>query len=199
MNKKEFLEKLSSRLSGLPQNDIEERLAFYSEMIDDRTEEGLSEEEAVFAAGSVEEIAAQIIADTPLSKITKEKIRSKRHLKGWEIVLLVLGSPIWLSLGIAAIAVILSLYISLWAVIISLWSVFGALTACSFSGIASGIVFICNGNGLTGAAMIGAGLICAGLSVFMFYGCKTATKGILILTKKLVLWTKSCFIKKEEA
>lgn len=47
MNKQEFLVKLRKGLSGLPKEDIEERLTFYSEMIDDRMEEGLSEEEAV--------------------------------------------------------------------------------------------------------------------------------------------------------
>ena len=47
--------------------------------------------------------------------------------------------------------------------------------------------------------MIGAGIVCAGLSIFMFYGCKAATKGILVLTKKLAVWIKNCFIKKEEA
>ena len=39
MNKQEFLAELRKRLSGLPQADIEERIVFYSEMIDDRTEE----------------------------------------------------------------------------------------------------------------------------------------------------------------
>jgi len=48
-----------------------------------------------------------------------------------EIVLLTLGSPIWLSLGIAAVAVILSLYISLWAIIFSLGAVFASFAACS--------------------------------------------------------------------
>ena len=63
----------------------------------------------------------------------------------------------------------------------------------------AGIAFACNGNVLTGVAMIGAGFVCAGLSVFMFYGCRAATKGVLMLTKKLAVWTKNCFIKKEEA
>ena len=56
MNKQEFLAGLQKGLSGLPQEDVEERLTFYGEMLDDRMEEGLSEEEAVAAAGSVEEI-----------------------------------------------------------------------------------------------------------------------------------------------
>ena len=44
MNKQEFLAGLRKGLSGLPQEDIEERLLFYSEMIDDRIEEGMEEE-----------------------------------------------------------------------------------------------------------------------------------------------------------
>ena len=42
MSKQAFLARLRKELSGLPKDDIEERLAFYEEMIDDRTEEGLS-------------------------------------------------------------------------------------------------------------------------------------------------------------
>ena len=34
MNKDQFLEELRKKLSGLPQEDIDERVAFYSEMID---------------------------------------------------------------------------------------------------------------------------------------------------------------------
>jgi hypothetical protein len=47
--------------------------------------------------------------------------------------------------------------------------------------------------------MIGAGFVCAGLSIFVFFGCRAVTKAVMILTKKLVLWIKSCFIKKEGA
>ena len=199
MNKQEFLIQLSKGLSALPRDDIEERLIFYSEMIEDRIEEGLSEEEAVSAVGSVGEIVSQVVADIPLTRIVRERIRPKRCLKVWEIVLLALGSQIWLSIGIAAVAVILSLYASLWSVIISLWAIFGSLIGCSFGGILSGIAFSCSGSVPTGIAVIGAGIVCAGLSIFMFYGCKAITKGILVLTKKIAVWTKNCFIKKEEA
>ena len=53
MLKQEFLAQLRDALCGLPQCDIDERLTFYSEIIDDRMEEGLLEEEAVAAVGSV--------------------------------------------------------------------------------------------------------------------------------------------------
>ena len=53
MNKQEFLSGLRKGLCGLPQDDIEERLSFYGEMIDGRIEEGLSEEEAVSEIGAL--------------------------------------------------------------------------------------------------------------------------------------------------
>ena len=67
MDKALFLDELRRRLSGLPQSDLDERLLFYSEMIDDRMEDGLTEEEAVAGIGSVDEIVEQIMAEIPLS------------------------------------------------------------------------------------------------------------------------------------
>ncbi len=198
MKKQEFLAALKRRLSGLPKNDAQERLNFYSEIIDDRIEEGLSEEDAVSEIGSVDEISSQIIADIPFSKIAKERIKPKRRLKAWEILLLALGSPIWLSLLIAAIAVALSLYAVLWTVIVSLWAVFASLAACCFAGVVAGIGLALGEYGLTGICIMGAGLACAGLAIFLFFGCKAATKGSLLLTKKIALGVKKRFVKKEE-
>ena len=179
MNKQEFLARLSNGLRGLPQAEIRERLLFYREMIDDRTEEGFTEEQAVADIGSVDDIIAQVIAETPFLKIAKERITPKRRLKVWEIILLSVGSPLWLSLGIAAVAVILSLYISCWAVIVSLWAVFGSLIGVG----ATGILLVFCGNGLAGIALFGGGLVCFGISIFAFIGSKAATDGILSLTK----------------
>lgn len=199
MNKQDFLAQLRKGFSGLPKDDVEERLTFYGEMIEDRMEEGLSEEEAVSAVGTVDEIVSHVIADIPLVKIARERIKPKRQPDVWEIVLLVLGAPIWLSLIISAFAVILSLYVSLWSVIISLWSVFVLLIGCAFGGVVAGAVYVCTGNTLTGIAMIGAGAVCTGLTILMYYGCKAVTKGVVILTKKIAVWIKSCFIRKGEA
>lgn len=199
MNKQEFLAQLRKALSGFPQDDIEEHLAFYSEMIEDRMEEGLSETEAVSAAGSVTEIAAQAVADTPFMKIAKERMKHKRRLNAVEITLLILGSPIWLSLCIAVFSVILSIYAVLWSVIISLWAVFLSLAVCTLGGVIGCVFFSIGSNGVSGIAALAAGFICAGLSVFMFYGCKAVTKGTLVLTKKTAILIKNCFIKKEKA
>ncbi len=123
---------------------------------------------------------------------------NKKEFQPWEIVLLVLGSPVWLSLAVAAAAILFAVYISLWAVVISLWAVFGSVIGCSAGGILAGIVFACSKNALTGWAVMGAGILCMGLSVFCFFGCKAATRGLLWMTKKSAGWLKRCFVKKEE-
>ncbi len=199
MTKQEFLSQLRSGLAGLPREDVDERLDFYSEMIDDRIEEGVTEEEAVEDIGNVDEVISRIISEIPLAKIVKEKITPNKKFKAWEIILLVLGSPIWLSLIIAAVAVVLSLYITLWSLLISLWAAFGSVVGCGLGGILSGILLLFNGNNLTGIAVIGTGITLLGLSIFLFYGCKSATKGIIQLTKIIALKIKNSFVKKEEA
>ncbi len=199
MDKREFLARLEAGLRGLPPEDLAEHLSFYEEMIEDRMEDGLTEAEAVAGIGPVEDIVQQIVAETPLRKIVRERMRPERKMRAWEIVLLALGSPIWLSLLISAFAVLLSVYVVIWSVIVSLWAVDLALLVSSAAGVLAGVVLICKGSVLTGLAAIGAGLMCLGLSIFLFYGCLAATKGAVMLTKKIALWIKSLFLRKEAA
>lgn len=196
MDKIDFLSALQSSLSGLPQDDIERSIDFYNEMIDDMTEDGMNEEEAVAAIGNLEDIVTQIITEIPLTKLVKEKIKTRKKLGAFEITLIILGFPIWLSLFIAAFAVIISLYISAWTVIISLWAAFASVCAGAFGGVASGILFTCLRNPLVGIALIGAGIFLAGLSIFMFFGCRETTRGIILLTKKGALGIKNLFVRR---
>ena len=197
MNKQEFLTRLETNISGLPEKDVQDRLSFYSEMIDDRMEEGLSEEDAVRDIGSAEDIAAQIIDEIPVTKIVRDKIKHKQKMQAWEIILLILGAPIWLSLLISVFAVVLSVYVSVWAVVISLWAVFVSLLACAFSGIGAGLIFLFGNQALSGALLISASLICAGLSVFTFLGCKAATKGVALIPKYIASKIRNNCIRKE--
>ena len=199
MNKLEFALALSEKLSLLPEEEIDERVQFCVEMISDCMEEGVSEDEAVAAVGTVEDVAAQIIADIPFAKLIKERVKPKRRLKAWEIILLVLGSPVWLSLLISAFAVIFSVYVSLWAVIVSLWGVFVSLAAVALGCLAGSIVFVCNGDALSGLALLAGGLVCCGLSIFLFYGCAAATKGLVKLAAKTAGRIKKALARKEEA
>ncbi|MBR6572858.1 MAG: hypothetical protein IKK77_04000 [Clostridia bacterium] len=121
------------------------------------------------------------------------------RLRWWEIVFLILGSPIWLSVLISVFAVVFSVYVSLWSAIISLWAVFVSLLASAFGLTAASFILLVLGRMFSGAAAFAVGLVCAGLSIFMFFVCKAATKGIIFLTKKVCLALKNCLIKKEVA
>jgi uncharacterized membrane protein len=197
VTKLEFILHLREKLSGLPKDEVIERLNFYSEMIEDRVEDGLSEAEAVADIGTVDEIAAQIAEDIPLLKIAKEKIKPKRRMKTWEIVLIALGSPVWFPFAVVALAVIFALYVALWPVVASFWAVFASLAACALAALAFGIGTLALGNVPAGLAMIGASLVCAGLSVFAFFGCTAATDGTARLAKLIVCAVKRCFVRKE--
>ena len=197
MNKEEFLLELKNGLSGLPREDIDACLSFYSEMIDDRMEEGLDEYEAVAGIGPVSEIVAQTIAEIPLPRLVKERIAPKRRLQIWEIVLLVLGFPLWFPLLIAGAAVVLSLYIVVWALLISLWAVELSVAVSVLGALGMAVAYFLRGRFLAGIAMLGAGLVCAGIAVFLFYGCVAASKGLLSLTKKAALAIKTKFLRKE--
>lgn len=198
MDKADFLAELKLRLSGLPQSDREERLLFYREMIDDRMEEGLTEE-ALAQIGTVDEIADQITAETPLSLLVAEKARQSRGMKPWEILLLALGSPVWVPLLIAALAVGLSLYAAVWAVMVSLWAVVFSLAAGAAAGVFLAAGYLTQGNFPGAAFLLGAGAISAGLGILLFFGCWALTKGWLRLTKRALLGMKELFMRKERA
>ena len=195
MNKEQFLIELASALAGLPEEDIEKSLEFYSEMIDDRIEEGLTEEKAVAEIGNIDEIRAQIIKDTPLPKLIKEKVKSKRSLSGLEITLLIVGFPIWFPLLAAAASVIFSVYVTLWSLIIVLFAVEISFAACAFAGIVVSPFFFVTGNTPYALFMLGCGLFLAGLSVLWVFVCKWGVRGILWLTR---VFFKSLFIGKEK-
>lgn len=197
MTKAEFLKRLGSELSALPDEDKAERLAFYSEMIDDLVEDGYSEEDAVATLGDVLDIKEQIIENIPITRLVRKKLTSRRRIGALEITLLILGSPIWLSILISIAAVVFSVYVSLWSVIISLWAVQVSLAVCGIVGIIAGTVYTFSVGTIPGIALIGASLVCAGVAIFAFYGCKFVTRGIIWLSKKLWLCVKYSFIRRE--
>ena len=129
MNKAEFLSSLRSRLAALPAEDVERSVDYYSEMIDDRIEDGMTEEEAVLEMGDPAKAAEDIIAETPLKTIVREKMRNRRAPSAGTVILLILGSPIWLPLLLTAAIMLLSFFIVLWALVLVAFVVAFALAA----------------------------------------------------------------------
>ena len=184
MNKSEFLNLLESKLEELPSNEIKKSLTYYSEMIDDRIEDGESEVDAVASLGSVDEISKSVISQTPLSSQIREPIKRKNRFSVSVIILLILGSPIWLSIILTLFSVILSIYAAIASIIIALYSVVAAFLLGGAAAVL-GSPIIMYSNIYTGIALIGAGFIMFGLGIFLAYGT-------VILTKLTIRFT--CFL-----
>ena len=195
MNKQQFLDALREQMAGLSPEDKDERLAFYSEAIDDRMEDGLSEEEAIAQLDSVEDIVRRVYGDPSPVVAVKEK----RQVNPLTIVLLVLGSPLWISLLAAVFVVTLGVFASVWSVIVSLWAAHVSVAVSAVACLAGGVFLFCTDNVPGGLAALGISLFCAGFSFFSHYGCIYATKGTAWLTKKIVLWIIGLFNRKENA
>lgn len=196
MNKSDFLTALREKLNGVPEEDINKSLDFYEEMIDDRVEDGMSEEEAVEALGSMEEIINQILSEVSLPKLVKEKVRPKQTLKAWEVVLLVLGAPVWVPIVLALCSVVLSCYLVVWVMIISLYALDLSVAFSGLAMVVTAFVALVQGQFAVFGMMFGCGLMAVGLSILLFFGFNLVTKGILWLSKKILIGIKGLFIKK---
>ncbi len=181
MTKAEYLSQIRERINGISTEDVEKNIEYYSEMIDDRIEEGMTEEEAVSQMDSPRKAADMILAETPITKLVEDKINSKKQFRTWEIVLIALGAPLWLALLIAAISVILALVISVFAILISFYAVGFAIGVTAIAGIAGAVMFAVTLNMKAAMFMLGSGLICAGLLILFIMIVKPATVGVVRL------------------
>jgi len=73
MNKAQFISELSDRLSLLDSDERQRFISYCCEMIDDRIEDGMSEEEAVAAIGSIDEITREVLTEHPAEAAAPEK------------------------------------------------------------------------------------------------------------------------------
>lgn len=201
MNKQQFLDAIQDKIGVLPPQDRERSLDFYSEIIDDRMEDGLTEEQAVEAVGSVEEVSAQILSEAQLSKA--EPVNIPRKLRGWEIVLLVLGAPLWIPLLAAAamlvlsvILVLLTAYAVLWTGVLVLYTGNLCLAVGTIAGIAGGVFFLTSGRIGPALLAFGMALAFAGLTVLAFFVCNLAAKGVFLLGKYAFRGMKALIIRK---
>lgn len=192
MTKAEFAEELEKNLAGLPKEDIKRSLDYYSEMIEDRIEGGMTEEDAVSAIGSVKEITDRILSEIPITKIVKENVKPGRSLRTWEIVLIAVGSPVWLPILLSLVIVCLAVYLVFWIVVAALYAsdlFFG------FAGIVGLIATFVQTEGFNyGVICFGIGLICTGVAILLFFGCNQVAKGLIYLTKKMFLGIKYLFV-----
>lgn len=190
MHKEEYLSLLGQKLeeSGIPNAD--QMIGFYAEMIEDRVEDGMSEEEAVAAMEDIESIVNQAKADMPITSLvtarvkeSHEKAKEKGNGSLW-MVLAILGFPVWFPLLTAFFVVLLAFFVVLWAVVIAVFAVVFAF------GIAAAVCLIA-GFGVffgwipfaTTIASWGCSLILGGLMLLLWKPALRLTQGLIRLIR----------------
>ncbi len=166
MTKKAFLRALRKSLKELPPEDKNKSIEYYGEMIDDRIEEGVAEEEAVAALGTVEKICAEIAGVPVQSSSAAEGKRGNGWKRAGRIVLTVL------CIFGAFFAIILAASILL------------GLGGGGLISLVVGVIFLFAGEGLAGVATLAEGFVAIGLAIFAFYAFNRIEKICLKIFKK---------------
>lgn len=203
MTKKDFLNELSKNLKRMPQSEINKSTDFYSELIDDKIEDGMSEEEAVASLGNTFNIAKKIIDESPFRNLyptgTNEKIyyssntqcevvNNQRKTPTWLIVLLSVTAIVWVPVAFALI-------VSLGAVLVSLIAVVFALAISGVGVIIISPFAFLQLGGAGGVMIIGTGFVLLGIGILGAIGMICLFKGFVHLTKLIFNSSKKGFNK----
>ena len=201
MNKKEFLQQLKSGLSEYPNEEIIKSTGYYSEMIDDRIEDGMTEEEAVESVGSVESIVKQIKYEMPITTLVKSKVKEKtkdKRTSVWAVVLLIIGSPLWIGILALVLGLFIMVYALIWVADLLLWvaaALLGVGVLCGIAGFAVSLAKAAVGSSFI---YLGGACMCAGIGIFLFFAMLAVSKGIIRGTKWFFLKLKQMIIGKEK-
>ena len=185
MTKNAYLSELADRLRQLPQSEIDKSIAYYSEIIDDRMEEGCSEEEAVNGLEAPVTAAERILQDAPLGMLVRERIRPKQAVSGWIIALLVIGFPVWFPLLLAAAGIVFAMYVVVWSLVFAFFASTFAVGTASLAVLITAFVRAGEGAGLI-FALLGVGLLGIGCFILMGLATWMAASGVVRLKAALI-------------
>ena len=198
MSKREFLEALRSKLAGLSQEEREKTMIYYSEMIEDRMEEGATEEEAVAAVGEFEDILAGVphssmpqpvpweqpepepeIETEPKPKAEPVQPKSTKNNNSQLVkaIIILVSAPIWFPVVITVVSLLFSLVVTVFSLGVSLIGV-------GIGGFFSMIRFFVDGRIPQGFFMMGLGFAGTGIAILCIAGLTSLGKWCVNLCKK---------------
>ncbi|HEY8445085.1 MAG TPA: DUF1700 domain-containing protein [Bacilli bacterium] len=174
MNKVKFLNEIKVNLKDFKKEEIDRIIEYYEEMIDDKIEMGLSEEEAISSLGDVNEITTEIKTNL-LGERSKNK--STNSLRNFILILGICTSPVLIPIAIGFSVLFIGILIAIGAVFLSI-----GITAVSlfFFGITNSINMLISGENI-GIIMIllGLSLIFGAILTYLTYELYNLSKIIL--------------------
>lgn len=187
MTKSEFLNSLRESLTSLSKEESNKFITYYEEIIEDYKENGLMEEEAIDKLGNPYSIANDILSEQDNAYI-KPPYSNNKILN---IVLLILGFPLWGSLLLAVILTILAVSMAIWCIpfatgVSSVAFLFAALVS-----IIGTPFIIWDAGGIiqlgAGIMQLGVGIALIGVSILLAYLTIFLSRKLILITKKLII------------
>lgn len=183
MNRNQFIDKLAKKLSNLSEQELKQTIDYYYEIISDKINDGMTEDEVIDSLGSIDEIASSILSDNFILKNDKANDKNKKE-NNWKGITIGATAIIWIPILIGLIGGAIGIYVSLWAIVIS----FGATSLATGIGTLVsilGIIDICTGAVGSGLTWISMGIGSLGLC-FIFYTITIYSgKFMIYITKKI--------------
>lgn len=211
MTKHDFIYALRCRLQDLPVPETEPHIEYYTEMIDDRIDEGMTEEEAVADIGTLDEIEhrIRIQCGRQAEEDTMDGLRSwiarmrlKLHwdgpLKAWQVIILILvilsiiplmGTLIGIIFG--GIGILLGVCAAVVGVIAFCYVADIVLLVSGIGAVIGGMIQLVQQQTGEGLFILGMGLSMIGCFVLAWWGSVILTKQLIKGCDKLIKWLKS--------
>lgn len=191
MTKSTFIDTLRGLLESLNEDECNKFISYYEEIIEDYKESGLTEEEVIKKIGSPQSIAKNILSEEDSININIPSFNSKIL----NIILLILGFPLWGSLLLTVVLLILSAYIIIWCIPFTTGvSSIALLTAALFSIVGSPFMMA---DVLTvGIVQLGLGIASVGISILLGFITIYLSKKFIVITKQLTFKVFKSFNKK---
>ena len=181
MNKTEFLRELEKELKKINKKEYKNYISYYDELIEDYKEDGNSEDEAIEKIGNPKDIANNNIEELNNSAINS----MTTSLKVVSIILIILGSPLWGTLVLCVLCLILSLFILIGCAYLLIWCIPFMTAALGVASSFGGIISV----------VLSVFAIQDGIHIFLFQlGAGLLITGIGVLVSLFTLWISKKFI-----
>ena len=191
MTRQEYLDELRAALAELPADEAARACAFYEEMIDDRIEAGLDEQDAVAQMEPPAEAAARILDELPTVPRAIAQAQAARRTGCGRAALwaaVIVGSPLWVSVLIAALAFVLCGVIMLCIPFVMTWTLAVAFLLCTPVAIFAAGCAAFAGSGTVALVDLGIGLGMGGVGLLGLIAALFVTRFFVSLLGRFVRW-----------
>jgi uncharacterized membrane protein len=171
--------------------DVQSYVADYSELIDDKVDNGQPVAEAIASLGPIEEIVSQIrkaegIAARP--KVIIERKQMRLSTKILLSILLVLGAPLWGPLLGVALVLLVLVYSLLWIAPFIAAVIGTSFIGAGGFGLIASLVAMIKATFAFGLFQLGMSLVLLGGGIFAIMLAWYLSKYFIIATVSLTKW-----------